>query len=135
MLQFQISDLFGVLVKLHGMAIPEEQGIRLAFHDADQLGKRLDARVESVLLTYDNLVGLTVDTGLLGDQLLITVHSTKPLEHFPNVEKQTLKLETRKQDRDVVKAFVAEVDRFRQGHHEQNVDEMLDDIRDFLHGS
>lgn len=135
MLPFRLSRLFGIVTKIHGMAIAREAGIELAFHEAeDQPRNVLDAHVKSVSIPWDNLQELQCRKGLLSDEVVLQVRSVEGLVNLPGVEDCTLTLEVRKDDRDALKAFAEAVAEYRTGQRHDQVDAMLDDIRDFLHG-
>ena len=137
MLQFRVSQLFGIMTKIHGMALANEQGIRLAFHEPeDAKDKRLfDVDVREVMITWGNLESIKFDQGLLSDSVIIKVKSQQPLSVLPEITKNEVTLETRRGDREAFKEFEQLVAGFQAGRRQANVDEMLDDIQDFLHGS
>ena len=57
MLQFRVTKLFGAMTKIEGMALAEEDGIRLAFHQPDgtERANRLEFDVQEVLIDWKNL--------------------------------------------------------------------------------
>ncbi len=137
MLQFRVSQLFGIVTKIHGMALASEEGIRLAFHQPeDAKNKRLlDVEVRDVVIAWDNLASIKFDKGLLSDSVIIQVKSQEPLSALPGITKNEVTLETRRHDREAFKKFEHSVAEYQAGRRQDNVDEMLDDIQDFLHGS
>lgn len=135
MLQFRVTHLFGTITKIDGMALASEDGIRLAFHQPDgtERANRLEFDVQEVLIDWSNLDSLTVDTGLLADQVIIRVKSTEPLRDLPDLSDNDVTLETRRTDRDVLKEFEKAVADYRSGRRKDDVDDLLDDVRDFLY--
>ncbi len=135
MLPFRLSQLFGIVIKIQGMAIANETGIELAFQEAeDQPRNVLDAQVKSVSIPWDNLQELQCRKGLLSDQVVLRVKSVEGLVKLPGVKDRALTLEVNKDDRDALKAFAEAVAEYRAGQRHDNVDALLDDVRDFLHG-
>ncbi len=135
MLQFRLSRLFGIVIEIQGMAIVNQEGIRLAFQDADNQNQHfLDADVQAVLISWDNLADFACDYGMLSDEVRLRVRSIDELQQLPGIQDHELSLEIRKSDRDKLKDFEKAVVEYRSGLRQDNVDEMLDDIRDFLHG-
>ncbi len=135
MLPFRLSRLFGIVVQVHGMAIAEEKGIRLAFQETEDQPKHfLDANVQSVLIAWDNLEEIAFERGIVSDEVTLCVRSVESLGNLPGIQDHELSLEIRKSDRDALKVFERVVNEYRAGQRQDNVDEMLDDIRDFLHG-
>lgn len=137
MLQFRVSQLFGIMTKIHGMALASEQGIRLAFHaPEDAKDKRpVNVKVREVLIGWDNLESIQFEKGLLSDSVIIRVKSQEPLSALPQVTESEVTLETRRSDRESFQQFEQLVADYRAGRQQADVDEMLDDIQDFLHGS
>lgn len=135
MLQFRVSKLFGTMTKIHGMALPSPDGIRLAFKEPEdeERANRIDFDIQEVLVAWDNLDEIKIDRGLVGDQVTIRVKSFDALRNLPEFADHEVTLETRRQDRDVLEQFEREVNEFRAGRRQDNVDDMLDDIRDFLY--
>jgi hypothetical protein len=135
MLPFRLSRLFGIVIEIQGMAIVNQEGIRLAFQDADHENRHfLDGDVQSVLISWDNLADFACDRGMLSDEVRLRVESIDQLSQLPGIQDHELSLEIRKSDRDKLKDFEQAVIEYRAGRRQDNVDEMLDDIRDFLHG-
>ena len=135
MVPFRLSQLFGIVIKIHGMAIASEAGIQLAFHETqDQPQNPLDANVKSVSIPWDNLEAMECRRGIVSDQVLLRVKSTDGLVKLPGVKDQELALEVSKNDRDALKAFAEAAAEYRAGQRHDKVDAMLDDVRDFLHG-
>ena len=135
MLQFRVTKLFGAMTKIEGMALAEEVGIRLAFHQPDgtERSNRLEFDVQEVLIDWRNLETVKIDQGLLADRVIIRVKSTELLRDLPDVSENEVTLETRRQDRDALQTFEKAVSDFRSGRKSDDVDDMLDDIRDFLY--
>ena len=135
MLPFRLSQLFGILIKVHGTAIVNEEGICLAFQETeDQPQHFLDANVKSVLIHWDNLEQFECHRGILSDQVRLRVRSIERMGNLPGIEDHELTLEVQKSDREALKAFDEAVADYRAGRRRDNVEEMLDDVRDFLHG-
>ena len=62
----------------------------------------------------------------------LRVKSTDPLQALSEFADAEMTLETRRQDRDALDKFEREVADYRAGRRSEDVDDMLDDIRDFL---
>ena len=134
MLQFRVSHLYGALTKIHGMALVAPEGIRLAFQEPDEVNRsnRINFDVKEVLITWNNLNTIEIDRSILGDKIKLRVKSTDPLQALSEFVDAEMTLETRRQDRDALDEFEREVADYRAGRRSEDVDDMLDDIRDFL---
>ena len=134
MLQFRVSKLYGALTKIHGMALVAPEGIRLAFQEPDVVDRsnRVNFDVKEVLIAWDDLDTIEIDRSIVVDKIKLRVKSTDSLQALSELEDAELTLETRRQDRDALDRFEREVADYRAGRRPETVDDMLDDIRDFL---
>ena len=132
MLPFYISKLFGTQFKTHGFAIAGEEGIRLVFRDEDDDTDESGDESRSVLVTWENFHGLEARKGFIKDSATIHVASTEGLHDLPGLSERQVALEVQKRDRQQLETFQREVEDFRTGCRSNDVDEVLDDVRDFL---
>ena len=136
MLPFKVSKLFGTIAKVHGMAIANDEGLRLVFHEQPKKPVGVfEAKLESVLIAWDNLANFHVDLGLLADEVVITVQSLEGLDSdLPGLEDKDVRLETYKRERDKLEAFQKDVAAYRSGKADEDVDEFLDELDRFIDG-
>lgn len=134
MLPFKVSKLFGTVAKVHGMAIANAEGLRLVFHERSKKPVGLfEAQVESVMITWSNLADLTVDLGLLADEVIIKVRSLEGLgDDLPGLEENEVRLETLRRERDKLEVFQSQVVEYRSGKTDEDVDEFLNDLDEFI---
>ena len=131
MLPFHITRMFGFKSKTHGYALVNEEGIRLVFRDAADIKKEADEDAESRLITWDNLASWEAKRGLISDELRIQVHvmfGDDPDGKNDNV----IELELQKRDRDKLDRFEKHVKEYQSGERKDDVDDVLDDVRDLL---
>ena len=132
MLPFHVDRLFGTNLDAAGVAIPKEKGLTLAFHQGDVPKVLLDAKTETVTIDWNNLVDLKINKGILGNQLVIEVDSTEAIRDIPGASETIVRLDLHKRDREEIDGFLKEVQDFRAGKKADDVEAMIDDIRDFL---
>ena len=130
MLPFHVSNFFGNDVKLTGVAIPKPDGLHLCIHEGDVPVDLFDAKTKSIVIEWTNLQEISVKESMLGDSLSIHVHST--IKGLTGAKNHRAKLDLHKRDRDRYDEFRQEVEHFRSGKPQEDVDGMIDDIRDFL---
>ena len=131
MLPFHISGMLGLKSKTHGVALVDEEGIRLVFRDAADIEKEPDDEAESLHITWDNLVNWDAKRGLISDQINFEVRV--PLGDEPDGKNDnSIELELQKRDRDKLDRFEKLVKEYRSGQRKDDVDEVLDDVRDLL---
>jgi hypothetical protein len=135
MVQFRISDLFGLRVDADGMLIPGERGLQLVFHHPVGHQSLLDAKVQLIEIPWGDVEAWKVDYGLLGDRVALTVRSAECLRTLPGSKNRSVELIVRKQERDSLKEFEQRAKDYQAGQRADKVDEMIDEIRDFLQGS
>ena len=131
MLPFHISKTFGLQSKTHGMALLNEKGIRLVFRDADALEENRDEDAESLYIEWANLVDWEVKRGLLGDVLRFKVRGMSGTDPDGREDK-LVELELQKRDRPALDRFEKVFEEYRSGRRKDDVDNVLDDVRDFL---
>ena len=132
MIQFRVSRLFGLRVDADGMLIPGEQGLQLVFHRPDGDQGLLDANIQTVTIPWGDLESWEVDYGLLGDRVSLRVTSVECLRDLPGVDDCQVDLVIHKQQREALKDFEQRAREYEIGNRVDNVDEMIDEIRDFL---
>ena len=131
MLPFQITGMLGFQSKTHGFVLVNEEGIRLVFREADDIKKAWDDEAEFLLIKWDNLAGIKVVRGLISDELKISVKvmiGDEPDGKNDNV----IELELQKRDRDKLDRFEKHVKDYQSGKRKDDVDDVLDDVRDML---
>jgi hypothetical protein len=133
MLQFHISKLWGAVLASHGVVIPAEEGIRLVFFDSDQKPEFLDGdEFDSAVITWDNFQGLDVNHGMFGSRITIGVRSTTDLQDVPGVKESEITLEVHKKNVHQIEPFQQRVAEYRSGKTDEDVDQLIDDVRDLL---
>ncbi len=132
MVPFRVTRLFGLKVQVEGMAIVNEQGIQLAFHTPEPDVDLFDAKVKAVHIGWPNLKSWSCDYGILGDRLQLQVNSLAEFSALPGVVAEQVELAVRKSDRKQLQEFEQRVREYQSGQRQDNTDELLDDIRDFL---
>lgn len=130
MLPFHVTSFFGNEVQLTGVAIPKQDGLHVCIHEGDVPTSLFDARTKSIVIEWSNLKEITVKESMFGDSLSIRVHSK--IKGLPGAKNDVAKLDLHKRDRKRYGNFRQEVEDCRSGKPEEDVDEMIDDIRDFL---
>ena len=136
MLQFHLTRLFGTQFKTHGVAIPKPAGLQLVFREGEAEGpKIMDQEIKSVLIEWDNLASLEFKKGFFGTQLLVAIRSVSRVTDLPGLEDSQLELKIHRSNIDDIKPFERLVATYRSGNVDENVDEFIDDMRDFLDAS
>ena len=130
-LPFHISKLFGLKRKTHGFALVNETGIRLVFRDADEIAQAPDEDAESQMITWDNLASMEITRGLVSDEVKLSVHVMFG-EDPDGKNDSMIELELQKRDRPALDQFEKRVKEYRSGQRKDDVDEVLDDVRDLL---
>ena len=131
MLPFHISKMLGFKSKTHGFALVSEEGIRLVFREADDIKKAPDEDADSMLIKWDNLDAWEAERGLISDEFRIKVHvmiGDDPDGKNDNV----IQLELSKRDREKLERFEKHVKEYQAGQRNDDVDDVLDDVRDLL---
>ena len=131
MLPFQITRLWGLKNKTYGFALVDERGIRLVFRDAADIQAEPEEDAESLQIDWDNFVGMEPKRGFLSDSLTIEVRVV-PGDSPDASDDNMIQLELQKRDRDRLDRFERDVDDYRTGRKKDDVDEVLDDVRDLL---
>jgi hypothetical protein len=133
MLPFHIQTLFGKRIIATGYAIPKDDGIHLVVHEGETPEHVLDAKTISFHVPWQNLETIEARQGILGDTLILGLTSAGLLPDFPAADDKQIELSLLKKDRDQLERFTKETEAFRSGRKRTGeVEEMLDDIRDFL---
>lgn len=130
-LPFHISGMFGLKSKTHGFALVSEKGIQLVFRDAEDISSTPDEQAESRMITWDNLASFKVIRGLVSDELKLGVHvmfGDDPDGKNDNI----IELELPKRDREKLDRFEKLVKEYENGQRKDDVDDVLDDVRDML---
>lgn len=131
MLPFYISQMLGLQSKTHGYALVNQQGIRLVFREAADIERQPDEEAESLLIEWKDLVSMEAKRGLLSDSLAL--HTKQLAGRDPDgKDDQTVQLELERRHRDQLEEFERLVQEYQSGQRRDNVDEVLDDVRDLL---
>jgi len=132
MLQFRVSRLFGYHVEADGMLIAGQDGLKLVFQRPEEGRGLLDADVQTVDISWDDVESWEVDYGLLSDRVSVTVVSADRLRTLPGAGDRHVELVVHKQHRAALQEFEQRAKEYQSGQRADNVDEMIDEIRDFL---
>ncbi len=130
-LPFHISGMLGFKSKTHGFALVSEKGIQLVFRSAEDIEKTPDEEAESQMILWDNVASFETKRGLMSDELRLGVHvmfSDDPDGKNDNV----ICLELAKRDRETLDRFEKLVKEYQSGKRKDDVDDVLDDVRDLL---
>jgi hypothetical protein len=133
MLPFHISRMLGLKSKTYGFALVSEAGIRLVFRDAAEIKKTPDEDADSLMIEWDNVASWEAKRGILSDEFNITVHEMvgdDPDGQPDNV----IQLELQKRHREKLDRFEKLVKEYQSGQRKDDVDDVLDDVRDLLEG-
>jgi hypothetical protein len=133
MLQFHVTRLFGIKFKTHGVAIPKQGGLQLVFRDdATEPQKLLDNEIKSVLIQWDNISNIEVKHGWFGTTVEVSIVSVDRIPELPGLEDTQLELKIHRSNLHEIEPFEREVQAHRSGKVDEDVDEFIDDVRDFL---
>lgn len=131
MLPFHISGMLGLSSKTHGMALVSEKGIQLVFRDAADIESKPDEEAESLLIAWRNIVSWRASRGIMSDQLTIQVQH--PIGDEPDGKNDNvIELELQKKDREELDRFDRLAKEYQSGKRKDDVDDVLDDVRDLL---
>lgn len=129
MLPFHISRLFQS--KTHGFALVNEEGIKLVFREAEQISAEPDAEADSLMIPWSNLARWEAKRGLITDQFIMEVH--RPVGDEPDGKNdKVLELDLHKRERERLDEFEKQVKAYQSGELRDDVDDVLDDVRDLL---
>ncbi len=134
MVQFQISRLFGLQVAIEGMMIANATGIRLVFKEPESDATLREQKIEQVDLPWSDVQKIACEYGMLSDEIVLEVKSTANIVRLPGVSENRVALSVRKQHREELKELEKRIDEYRRGTRRDDVDDLLDDVRDFLNG-
>ncbi|MCA9166668.1 MAG: hypothetical protein KDB23_03330 [Planctomycetales bacterium] len=134
MVPFRISRLFGLRVTVDGMLLVNAQGLKLVFKEPKRDDTLRDQQIEQVELTWADLKQVVCDFGMLNDEVVLEVNPTANVVRLPGVSENRVSLSVRKQHREELKELEKRIDEYRRGTRRDDVDDLLDDVRDFLHG-
>ena len=133
MLQFHVTRLFGLKFKTHGVAIPQQDGIRLVFREGEAKGPRLfDKEIQSILIQWDNLTDVSVERGFFGTRLKLSIKAPDKITELPGWDDSHVELRIHRSHVDDIEPFERSVAAYRSGRVDEDVDEFIDDVRDFL---
>ena len=134
MVPFRISRLFGLRVTVDGMLLVNAQGLKLVFKEPKRDDTLREQQIEQVELTWADLKQVVCDFGMLNDEVVLEVNPTANVVRLPGVSENRVSLSVRKQHREELKELEKRIDEYRRGTRRDDVDDLLDDVRDFLHG-
>lgn len=133
MIPFHVSYVFGVVFKRAGVVLANDDGIQLVFNEGATSDEPLEDNTKSVVISWENLAAVTPKQSMFGDSLTIQVRNAGTIKAFPGAKQDSVTLSIDKSLRNDVDQFVQKVQAYQNGSH-QDVDDMIDDIRDFLTG-
>ncbi len=134
MLQFHLNNFFGTKFKTHGVAIPKEEGIQLVFHEGDEPTRIFEKEMSSILIEWKNFVGVVSKKGMFSTTVTLTVVSAAALGDFAGLEDNSVVLKIHRSNVEDIPSFERAVETYRAGKVDEDVDDFVDDVRDFLHG-
>ena len=133
MVQFKVSRLLGLQVDADGVAMVKASGMQLTFHEAELPNSIWDVKTKTVLLPWAEIEAWKVVYGMFNDEIHLHVKSADVFGDLPGVEGRNVQLEVSKHHRDELKEFEKRAQEYQSGRCVDNVDEMIDDIQDFLY--
>ncbi len=131
MLPFHISRIFGLQSKTHGVALVDEKGIKLVFSDAVDVKLLPEDDADLLTIEWSNLLEMKAVRGMISDQLTLQLRQSIGDEPDGKNDKLIL-LDLLKRDRDKLDRFEKLVKEFQSGQRRDDVDDVLDDVRDLL---
>ena len=134
MVQFRIKRLFGLQVTVEGMVLASAKGLQLVFKEPEKDSTLRDAQIEQLDLPWDAIEKVVCDYGMLSDEIALYVKPNVKLTRLPAQSENVVTLSVRKQRREELKELEKRIDEYRRGTRSDDVDDMLDDVRDFLQG-
>lgn len=134
MLQFHLNNFFGTKFKTHGVAIPKEEGIQLVFHEGDEPTRIFEKEIHSILIEWGNFAGITTKKGMFSSSVILSVVSPAALGDFAGLKESDVKLKVHRSNVEDIPSFMRAVEQYRSGKNDEDVDDFVDDVRDFLHG-
>lgn len=135
MVQFRVVRLFGLQVTVEGMLLANARGLQLVFKQpAGEVVSR-EVPTQSVELPWAALESIQFDYGLMSDQVMLHVKSATSLASFPGATEREAALSVYKQQREELKELEQRIGEYRRGTRRDDVDDLLDDVRDFLQGN
>ncbi len=132
MLQFHITRLFGLKFATHGVALPSAEGLKLVFRDSAAAADFFSEQTKTILIPWDNFESLSVVRGFLSTKVVISVHAPARLQGAPGLEESRVELKVHRSNLDQLEPFERAVQEYRSGRVDVDVDEFVDDVRDFL---
>ncbi len=135
MLQFHLTRLFGLKFATHGVALPCPDGLKLVFRDSDAPAGLFDEEAKTILITWKNFESLEVVRGFLSTRVVVTVRSPSRLQGAPGLEESRVELKVHRSNLDQIEPFERAVREYRAGRVDEDVDDFVDEVRDFLRGS
>lgn len=130
MLPFHVTKMLG-LNNTHGFALVSEIGIKLVFRSAEDIKSKPDQDADSHLIPWSNLKRLDVSRGYLADEIVIEVHKMDG-EDPDGVHDNTIHLQLQKRDRPQLDRFEQHVTDYQSGKRKDDVDDVLDEVRNLL---
>lgn len=131
MLPFQITRMFGLQSKTHGYALVSERGIQLVFRSAASINAQPDEVADSIMIEWSNLKHWKATRGYLADQLVLEVHVMIG-EEPDGKNDNRLELDLQKRDREQLDRFEKHIQEYQSGKRKDDVEDVLDDVRNML---
>lgn len=134
MLQFHSNRMLGMAFAYHGMAIPHSQGLKLVFREADASPETATEECEKFELNWNQVKSIGIERGLWGGRVILNIVEGEALSTLPFYRDNKVILEVYSKHIDQLEPFQERAERFRQGNIQDDVDDVIDDVRSFLDG-
>ena len=92
----------------------------------------LDDQIESVVIPWDNVDDIEVKRGWIGTTVEVSVVSVERIPEIPGLSDLQLELKVHRSNLHEIEPFERAVQAYRSGKLDEDVDEFIDDVRDFL---
>ena len=133
MLPFCVTSMLGTVTDLYGSLLVDADGLKVIYHEGMRENVNpLDADVQTVQIPWAQVVGLRLEKGLLGASLIVDLTDDQFAKQVPFGEGCALEVTIRKADRERVKPFLNEARRYQAGGKDDDTDQFIDEMRDFL---
>ena len=133
MIHFQVGRFFGAVKDTYGIALAEDEGLRLTFHSEDEEAVDImKTQVEEVLIPWNMIRTLSSRKGLFESE--IDIHLSKLFRHkdLPVEKGNILTLDILKKEREMIPPFIKTCESRMKGIEKDDIDSILADTRDFL---
>ena len=133
-IQFYIGKWMGAKTSLNGYVIAGNEGLGFVLHEGEVERSVLEEETRNLSLPWRDVAELSVDHGLL-DSVLVIGLVTPPLGgEWPGLKGRKMSLRVQRKDREALDDFLGRAQALQRGEQDPDVDDVLDDVRDFLEG-